>query len=216
MQPISQVEGARPRPPRPKAFSLIEMMLVIGIVAVLAAVSVSTMGTSVDTAKLEGNAEALGSFLAQAQAEAMASKRCVKVRFSGSDLVAERLNSFDCDAPATAPLIDTSAPLWVPFATFKVDNSVIDLAFDPVPSETTASALGGTEQDQLRFRPSGRLFSSDNLLNDDDGVIKLTHTGMPSSGTGRTKKVLVEAQGLICDINRGTDPLGSGTNLGCP
>jgi prepilin-type N-terminal cleavage/methylation domain-containing protein len=202
-----------------RGFSLIEMMLVIAITAVLAAVSVSTMAPSVDSAKIEGNAEALASFLASAQGEAMASKRCVKVRFatgSTTELIGERLNSFDCEAPATAPRIDASKALWVPFATFRVDNAVIALAFDPAPSETTAAALGAGEQDQLRFRPSGRLFSSDETLSDDDGVIKLTHTRMSSAFAGRSKKVLVEAQGLICDINRGTDPAGTGNNLSCP
>lgn len=202
-----------------RGFSLIEMMLVISITAVLAAVSVSTMGPSVDTAKLEGNAEALASFLASAQSEAIASKRCVKVRFatgSSTELIGERLNSFDCEAPSTAPRIDASKALWVRFASFRVDNAVVTMAFDPAPSETSASALGGDEKDQLRFRPSGRLFSSDETLNDDDGVIKLTHTRMPTASAGRTKKVLVEGHGLICDVNRGTDPGGSGNNLFCP
>lgn len=203
---------------RPRGFSLIEMMLVVSILAVMAALSVSSMTPTVDTAKLEGAAEALASFLAQAQAEAMASKRCVRVRFNGTDVVAERENAFDCDiSPATAPLIDQSAALWVPFATLRLDNSnVTAIALDTIPSETTAIALGGTEPNQLRFRPSGRLFSSDAVLTDDDGVFTVTHTGMSTAGPARTKKVLVEAQGLICVLQRGVNPAGTGNNLNCP
>lgn len=193
------------------------MMLVVGILSILAAVSVNSMSPTVDTAKLEGGAEGLASFIAQAQAEAMASKRCVRVRFNGTELVAERENAFDCDvSPSTAPLIDTSAALWVSIATFRPDTAVLTVELDPVPSETTATALGGSEPDQLRFRPSGRLFSSDAVLTDDDGVFKLTHTGMPTTGPARTKKVLIEAQGLICVLPRGVDPGGSANNLTCP
>lgn len=191
-------------------------MLVIAIVALLAAVGVSTLGPSIDTAKLEGGAEALASFVAQAQQEAMTSKRCVRITLpTNKKAVAERLNSFDCDDEPSTALIDASAGPWVEFATFTPDNSaVLSIELDPVPSETTAAALGGTEVDQIRFRPSGRLFSSDDDITDDDGVIKITHTGM--SGSGNFKKILVEAQGFICDINRGTNPAGSGNNLSCP
>jgi prepilin-type N-terminal cleavage/methylation domain-containing protein len=202
-----------------RAFSLIEMMLVVAILAVLAALAVPAMGPTVDVAKLEGGAEIVAAFLTRAQAEAMASKRCVRVRLDATQpgtLVAERLNSFDCDTPdVSAPgmLIDASAGLWVELARAKLDASILTIAFDPVPSETSAAALGGGEPDQLRFRPSGRLFSSDATLTDDDGVLKITHAGI--AGPARTKKILVEAQGLICVLDRGTDPTGSGNNLGC-
>jgi prepilin-type N-terminal cleavage/methylation domain-containing protein len=207
--------GIMKRPPR--AFSLIEMMLVVAILAVLAALAVPAMSPQVDTARLEGSAEAVGSFLARAQAEAMASKRCVRVRLDANFVIADRLNVFDCDvSPATAPQIVDGAGLWVEIARLRTDPSLIALAFDPVPSETTASALGGGEPDQLRFRPSGRLWSADTDVTDDDGVIRLTHTGMSVFGPARTKKILVEAQGLVCVLDRGVDPTGTGNNLGCP
>lgn len=198
-----------------RAFSLIEMMLVVGILAVLAAIAVPAMGPYVDTAKLEGSADALASLLARAQGEAMASKRCTRVRLDDDHTaIAERLNSFDCDVdPST--LVLTDRPQWIEFERLEVTEGVIEMEFDPVPPETAAAALGGAEPDQFRFRPSGRLFSSDVDVTNDDGVVTLTHTSMPS-GMADTKKVLVEAQGLVCILDRGVDPGGAAPDFTCP
>jgi prepilin-type N-terminal cleavage/methylation domain-containing protein len=202
-----------------RAFSLIEMMLVVAILAVLAALAVPAMSPQVDITKLEGSAEAIGSFLARAQAEAMASKRCVRVFIDTSTtpafMKAQKLNKYDCDVnPNTAPEIISGKGTWIDLAQQKLDTSLLTIEFDPVPSETTASALGNGEPDQIRFRPSGRLFSSDLDTSDDDGVIKVTHT--KADIPNPTKKVLVESQGLICVLDRGTNPSGSGNNLSCP
>lgn len=198
-----------------RAFSLIEMMLVVGILAVLAAIAVPAMGPYVDAAKLEGSAEAVASLVGRAQAEAMTAKRCTRVRLDDDHtVVAERLNSWDCDVDSTT-LILAASPQWIEVDRLVVAEGIIEVEFDPVPSETTAAALGGTEVDQLRFRPSGRLFSADLDVTDDDGVLKLTHTNM-SGGLADTKKVLVEAQGLICVLDRGVDPDGTSPNFRCP
>lgn len=198
-----------------RAFSLIEMMLVVGILAVLAAIAVPAMGPYVDAAKLEGSAEAVASLVARAQAEAMTAKRCTRIRLDDDHtVVAERLNSWDCDVDSTT-LILAASPQWIEVDRLVVAEGIIEVEFDPVPSETTAAALGGTEVDQVRFRPSGRLFSADVDVTDDDGVLKLTHTNM-SGGLADTKKVLVEAQGLICVLDRGVDPDGTSPNFRCP
>lgn len=198
-----------------RGFSLIEMMLVVAVLAVMAALAVPAMGPQVNTAKLEGTAEAVAALLGRAQAEAMAAKRCVRVRIAGSDVIAERLNAFDCDvSPATAPLIDATAPMWIEVGRTRADSAALTLTWDPAPSETTAAALGGSEPDQLRFRPSGRLWSNDTDVTDDDGVISVTSSQV--SAPGNKKKTLVEAQGLICVLDRGQSPGGSGNNLTCP
>ena len=197
-----------------RGFSLIEMMLVVAILAIMAAIAVPSMSPQVDAAKLEGTAEGIASLLWRAQAEAMSSKRCVRVRLSGADVIAERENSFDCDtAAAASALIDNTSPLWIQIADFKLDGSLMTAAFSPVPGESSAAALGGSEPDQIRFRPSGRLFSSDTNVTNDDGVILITHARMTR---GNTVKVLVESQGLICVLKRGQDPNTSGTKLSCP
>jgi prepilin-type N-terminal cleavage/methylation domain-containing protein len=198
-----------------RAFSLIEMMLVVAILAILAAIAVPAMGPYVDAAKLEGSAEAVASLVGRAQAEAMATKRCTRVRVEDDHtVIAERLNSYDCDVDPTTKIIPAS-PQWIEFDRILLDEDVIEAEFDPVPPETSAGALGGAEMDQFRFRPSGRLFSSDLVVTNDDGVLKLSHTNM-ASGMADTKKILVEAQGLICVLDRGVDPSGTAPNFTCP
>lgn len=198
-----------------RAFSLIELMLVVAILAVVAALAVPSMGPYVDAAKLEGSAEAVTSLIARTQAEAMSAKRCTRVRIDDDQtVVAERLNSYDCDVDPTTRIVAAS-PQWIEFDRLVVDTALIEMEFDPVPNETSAGVLGGSEPDQFRFRPSGRLFSSDLAVNNDDGVLKLTHTSM-SAGMADTKKILVEAQGLICVLDRGVDPGGTAPDLTCP
>lgn len=198
-----------------RAFSLIEMMLVVAILAVMAAIAVPSMSPYIDAAKLEGSAEGVGSLIARAQQEAMSAKRCVRVRLDGDQtVIAERLNSYDCDVnPATK--IVAADPQWIEIDRLTVDSDLLEIEFDPAPTETTAAALGGGEPDQFRFRPSGRLFSSDTVVTDDDGVLKLTHTEM-TAGMADTKKILVEAQGLVCVLDRGVDPGGAAPNFTCP
>ncbi|OGQ14118.1 MAG: hypothetical protein A2138_21510 [Deltaproteobacteria bacterium RBG_16_71_12] len=197
-----------------RAFSLIEMMLVVAILAVLAALAVPAMGPFVDAAKLEGSAEAVASLIARAQQEAMSAKRCTRVRLDVNQVVvAERLNSYDCDVNPVTRIV-AADPQWIEIDRLALDYSLIEIEFDPVPTETAATALGGGEPDQFRFRPSGRLFSSDTVVTDDDGVLTLTHTSM-AGGMADTKKILVEAQGLVCVLDRGVDPGGSAPNFSC-
>jgi prepilin-type N-terminal cleavage/methylation domain-containing protein len=190
-----------------RGFTLIEMMVVVGMLAVFAALATPNVTPLVAAAKLEGNTTAIASLIGRAQAEAMAQKRCTRVRIDSSrTIIAEALNVFDCDtSPSTAPLIDSSKPLWVELTRLQLD-SAFTAAFDPAPSELST---------ELRFRPSGRLWSADTDVTDDDGVIRLTSSAV-QTGMANTKKVLVEAQGLICLLPRGKNPTGSGNNLGCP
>lgn len=206
-----------PRGRGPRGFSLLEMMLVVALISIFAALAVPAMGPAVDTARLEGSADAVASLFARAQAEAMASKRCVRVVITGNVLTASRLNAYDCDvSPSTSPKIDSSAGLWVELARLRVDPASVLVAFDPdFPlGETAAANLGGGEPDQIRFRPSGRLWSADSNVRDDDAVVLLTQRGV-RGGVAGTKRVLVQSQGLICLLDRGVKPTGSAGNLDC-
>ena len=144
----------------------------------------------------------------------MSAKRCTRVRLDVNQVVvAERLNSYDCDVNPVTRIV-AADPQWIEIDRLALDYSLIEIEFDPVPTETAATALGGGEPDQFRFRPSGRLFSSDTVVTDDDGVLTLTHTSM-AGGMADTKKILVEAQGLVCVLDRGVDPGGSAPNFSC-
>jgi len=191
----------------PRGFSLIEIMVVVAILSVISALAVPNLLPVMKQVQLSSEADAVAAFLSRAQLEAMAKKRCVKVEITngGRTLVASRLNVFDCDInPGSAPVIESGLGTWIQFASHTPGTPTISLSFDPAPSES------GTE---IRFRPSGRLWSADEDVSDDDGVIKVTHGTL--TGTNTTK-VLAEAQGLICVLKRGENPGGLNNNLSCP
>lgn len=223
-----------------RGFSLIEVMVVVAIVGIIAALAVPALLPEVQKTTLEGGTENVASFIARARSEAMKSKRCVRVwvpSTATSQMVAERLNNFDCDiAPATLPLpgpvgIDGSANVWLEFARLRLDSGKLTIALTPAPSScnpapgSVAGTPAGFPGQEIRFRPNGRVFSNDTIalglngppqLRNDDGVVTITHTQLTVGGT---KKILVDGNGLICVFPRGTNPpagSGGGLNLACP
>lgn len=218
-----------------RAFSLIEVMVVVAIVGIVAALAVPSLLPEVQKATLEGGAENVASFLGRARAEAMKSKRCVRVwvpSSATSQVVAERLNNFDCDnAPTAAPFIDGTSNVWLEFARLRLDSKKLLVALtqvppscNPAPGSVLGAPAGFTAQ-EIRFRPNGRVFSNDTIpmgvngptqLRNDDAVVTVTHAQLSA---GATKKVLVNGNGLICVFPRGANPPpgpGGGSNLSCP
>lgn len=190
-----------------RAFSLLEMMIVLSILGVLAAVAVPNLQPTVQIASLQAAGHAIGGFATQARLAAMSQRRCVRLRILSATappiVVAESLNSFDCENPS-APLIVAGKGLWTEFARIQLDKPVLALALNPAPSETPG---------EIRFRPSGRNYSSDDDLTDDDAVITITHPALISSPN--VVRALIDAPGPVCVFARGDVPTGSGNDLGC-
>lgn len=202
--------------PKLRAFSLIEVAIVVAILGIAASLAIPNLLPLVHRTQLEGATDGVANFVARARAEAMLSKRCVDVRVVGTvSLVAERLNSFDCEAtiPGT-PFIDNSASAFLVFDRYKPESPNVTLSFPTLPA---APGSG-----RLRIRPSGRVFSTDVLagppvlpnLGNDDAVLLLTHTKI--AGARGTTRILVEQNGLICTIARGQPPPGTSPNFTCP
>jgi prepilin-type N-terminal cleavage/methylation domain-containing protein len=191
-----------------RAFSLLEMMVVVAILGVIAAIAVPNLLPAVRLEALNAGGHATAAFATQARLAAMAERRCVRLRVEQATapaiLVAERLNTFDCETPTTSPLIDSALPLWVEFSRQRQEIGALSLAFSPGSAETAS---------ELRFRPSGRTFSADADLDDDDAVLVLTHPDLDSPNSVR---VLIDAAGPICALARGQLPLGTGNTLACP
>lgn len=215
-----------------RAFSLIEVMVVVAIVGILAALAAPSLLGEVQKAKLQASTDTVAAFLLRAQNEAMVSRRCVRVRVTApQSLVADRLDTFDCDNdPVSASRISTSAApaagnLFVPVATLNLDTRSVAVTFDGtlgsrVPDESKAAtpAPGGTGN-EIRFRPNGRVFSSDTNLNDDDAILVLRHATLAVGGLGNQQKILVNGHGLLCVLKRGIDPPAAASgapNFDCP
>ena len=207
-----------------RAFSLIEVMVVVAILAVVSAIAVPNLLPEVNKAHINGGADVVAAAIARARGEAMLSKRCVRVWVDTTQrnrLVTERLNTFDCDQrPGTFPAgfggvgLNGVNQVWAPSASVALDNQSLIISFTSTPSDTsscsvaTGSVAGtpaGFACQQLIFRPNGRLWTTD-PDQDDDAVLNIAHPTLPTS-----KSILVNSNGLICTYRLGQAPVvGSG------
>lgn len=197
---------------RMRAFSLVEVMVVVTIIAIVAAIAVPQLLPEVHKARAVGATEIVAATLARARAEAMMGKRCVRVYVDSTNnrrVVVERLNTFDCDTtPATFPPgfnnlgLDGTNKVWAPITTVVIDPGT-SVALTVAPSDTAAcstpngSAAGtppGFNCSFLIFRPNGRVWTT-NVDPDDDAVFNVTHNALGAAG-GRN--ILVNSNGNIC------------------
>jgi prepilin-type N-terminal cleavage/methylation domain-containing protein len=206
---------------RARGFSLIEVMVVVAIVGVLSALAGPNLLIEVQKVTLTSASDTVASFIARAQNEAMVSRRCVRVRVTAAQqLTLDRLNTFDCDNdPASASKIDGGASVFLPVAVLNLESPSLLLTFDgtggsQVPSECSP-APGGSGA-EIRFRPNGRVYSGDSVMTDDDAVLVISHTKMPTDGDRHRQNVLVNGNGLICVLKRGEALLGSAPDFSCP
>jgi prepilin-type N-terminal cleavage/methylation domain-containing protein len=193
-------------------FSLLETMVVVAVLGVLAALAVPNVLPEVRRARIDGAADATAAFLGRARTEAVTARRCVRVYPRDErTLVMERLNSFDCDSfdAADPPRIDPARGLWIEVTKLVLDSGALRVALDPAPPEQGPRPEGVAAE--LRFRPTGRLYSRDDDVTRDDGVVRISDRDAPAY-----RKVLVEAHGLVCVLDRDTEPQGTGNDLACP
>ncbi len=226
-----------------RGFSLIEAMTVVTLLAILAALAVPNLLPEVKKAQLEGAAESVAAFVVAARTDALTSRRCVRVRIDTATvphrLVTEALNTWDCDGatgldndvqtPETAPRIRGSGAgqtnLWLPLRSLALPSRAMALAFGDelgsgLPATGAAGSLPGSRE--LRWRPTGRLYSRDRLVNNDDVAVRIGHEQLVAAvgAEAAAKFVVVESQGLVCVLPRGTRPTrvssASPNNLQCP
>ncbi len=220
-----------------RAFSLIEVMMVVAILGIAAALAVPNLLPEVRKAKVENATEAVAAFVARARTEAMLSKRCVRVWVDSTNprrMVAERLNTFDCDqTPATFPGgypngLDGSGNVWVGLGAagaLLLESPALSVTLMDAPASTTACAaqlasVAGTPAGhpctEVVFRPNGRVWHQTAFIADpgtaptetNDAVYEIVHASSP----GDFRRVLVNGNGYICTLDRGAalvaDPNG--------
>jgi prepilin-type N-terminal cleavage/methylation domain-containing protein len=210
---------------RPRAFSLIEVMIAVALIGILAAIAGPRLLPEVHKAQLDAAGESVAAFVARARTEAMLSKRCVRVYIvAPRTFVAERLNKFDCDDnPLTAPEIQSGAGTWIKFATMTLDSAAVTPTWATIPTATNNAAGPGDSgagapspaalgNHFLRFRPSGRVYGNNLTYTDDDAELLFTHARLSAVGNQNQKRLLVKGNGLTCLSKRGV----SFTASACP
>jgi prepilin-type N-terminal cleavage/methylation domain-containing protein len=192
-----------------RAFSLVEVMIVVAVLGVVAALAVPNILPQVHMAQLQGASEGYANFIARVRAEAMTSKRCTRVIINGNTLEGWRFNTYDCDVepdPTTTPgpYIDATAGAVVLFDKFTPESPNVTIALADAPAEPN----NGSE---VRFRQNGRVFGKAEpapptpKLDDDDALFKVGHSKLAAA---QFFDVLVQGNGLVCVFKRGQVPAG--------
>lgn len=214
-------------------------MVVIAILGIIAALAAPSFQPLIYRSEMDYAAEQAASFFHQARMRAISDRRCTRVRIADGGppavLVGEVLNTFDCgDAehptqhPSTAPRIVSGQPTWREFGRVRLGRTNVSVDWvtaadadwtdgniatgeappveDPSPDPADAGIL------QVRYRPTGRIYSYDTNVTDDDGLIAVHHARLPDD----RKAVLLESHGPICILPRGVLPGGAVNARSCP
>jgi prepilin-type N-terminal cleavage/methylation domain-containing protein len=165
-------------PPR-RGMTLLEMMMVVAIISILAAVSASALGPAVGRYRQAAAAEAVAQLVALARLEARQQTRCYQVQvLSGGTPVApgtpgdtvhvERRTSAECDS-------------WPPLTATAPDTRLSD-----VRMPTGMEALVPSASSVPEFRPNG--YTRNGL----DTELQVGPAGAP------TRRIAIRSFGPIC------------------
>ena len=193
----------RRRPPH--GFTLIEMMIVVSIVGVIAAIAVPNLAPVLDRSRMFAKAEEVAALLDRARLLAYNEGRCHRVRMNGSNLELQRLSHADCWT--TGSLADAN---WeTALATLQPSLSGLTFDIDVVPT-SGAEVVSGS----IIFRPNGRLRGDRDLDTTDDGarvVIEYTKVAPLEA------EIRVASHGRVCVAKHaGGAPATLSTPVTCP
>lgn len=221
-------------------FTLIEVMIVIVILGIIAALAVPTFRPIAADAELSAATEQIASVLHQARMRAISDRRCVRVYIESSNnpavMVTQVSNTYDCgddpnqDEPPSAPpqirIRSTVGSHWVGLRRTNIGRAGVNIDWantalpnwgngnlgdGEAPSDLSPHWDPADSQLEIRYRPTGRIYSGDNDVTDDDGLIAAWHLG-----SGSKQVVLAEGHGPICVLKRGTLPSGTANSRSCP
>ncbi len=167
------MDQVKPRSPQLHGFSLVEMLVVIGIIAVLTTLGVTAFGTITKGSSMTRAGMMVGEQLGLARQEAATSNRDVEVRFynvvSGPDAGWTAFQVWKVDQTPTGPVTRAHSGVFhLPLGVV-----IADSALSPLVKNSTrkgADTLGtqaNTPYSAFRFRANGTLerqMSGDNYL----------------------------------------------------
>lgn len=166
----------------PRGFSLLEVMIVVVILGVLAAIALPDLTPAIHNARLRASMDEVASFLERARRDARASGRCTRVRAaSPQQLVLEERTHGDC---FTGDLNDAA---WTQIAVANTIGPGFRYNLEVLP----ASAAG------IVFRPNGRLRGDGDLdIQDDGGRVFIAVDALGAQGAD----IVVTTLGRVCGV----------------
>lgn len=184
--------------------SLVEMMVVVAILAILAAMAAPGFLPTIKKARLDGEAGGLAGFLEGVRQRAISDGRCYRVRIAGfaatgKSIVAEQRVSGDCvnltkDGGSATGWTQKVSLIGEPGTTFAM--ALTDLTYNPT---VAPDSEGGPE---LVFRPNGWLRGNDDNNPNDRGRFVVKQNQLP----GTVETVNVGPTGRICVVIHGAAP----------
>lgn len=168
--------------------SLIEMLIVVSLLGIIAALATPAMQPTVAEFRQFSSATAVAAFLDDARRRAVAEGRCTRVRLSGGKLVTERRTGTDC--------VNLTRDGWT--------AAEMQLGLDgpvQVTLEGVTTPAGVTASDHvIVFRPNGRLYGDGDLDTSDDGA----RVVLKETQAVHFRGVVITAQGRVCLRNYGS------------
>lgn len=168
-------------------FTLIEAMIVIGVLSVLIAVAVPQLSGMNKVHKLRGQANSVAGFVERGRRVAYNQGRCVRLRVDTDHLVMERRSHADC----------------VTNSRMGSDWDLVDTLYPEEGSMSFAmTALTNDGQGNLMvFRPNNRLRGDgDSAVNDDAARVEV----ISNQDNRQRYAVNVTATGQVCLVKYGT------------
>ena len=205
-----------------RAFTLVEVMAVVAIASIFAAVATASLTPLLHRAELAGATDEILGFVQRARVQAMIDRRGAQVFIldkaaapAKQRVILRSENAYDCEGTEggfqtqdldTAPaLIVTGAGLWI-----EVDHLILDTHHVTAQFINHPASLSGNTRDgvdcpsnatgclELRFRPNGRVWSSDANLTNDTVTVQVTH-----DITGETKNFTIAGNGVTATLPSG-------------
>lgn len=150
-----------------RAFTMMEMMVVVAIIGIVAAIAVPNLMPVVDRMRLAAAGEHVAAFFDRARRLAYNEGRCYRVTPSGNGLALQRLAHADCWTTTAL----TNANWETAEATLKPETAGITYTFEIAPASGTHVVANS-----IIFRPNGRVRGDRDLdITDDGGRVVLAY-----------------------------------------